>query len=54
MDQNPKKGVEESKNRSRRGDPTGVVDFQRYHCLSASVCSVDTGGKNRLLALKRT
>jgi len=31
---------------------TGVVDFQRYHCLSASVCSVDTWEKSRLQTLK--
>jgi len=43
---------EGSKNGSRRGDLTGVVDFQRYHCLSASVCSVDTWEKSILLTLK--
>jgi len=32
----------------------GVVYFQRYHCLSVSVCSVHTWQKWRLLTLKTT
>ena len=31
---------------------TGVIKFQLYHCLSASVCSADTWEKSRLLTLK--
>jgi len=30
----------------------GVINFQLYHCLSVSVCSVDTWEKSRLLTLK--
>ena len=31
---------------------TGVINFQLYHCLSVSVCSIDTWEKSRLLTLK--
>jgi len=37
MDQNPKKGGEGSKMGRAEAIQTGVVDFQRYHCLSAPV-----------------
>ena len=33
---------------------TWVVHFQRYYCLSVSVCSVGTWGKSILLILKMT
>jgi len=32
----------------------GVVYFQRYHCLSVSVCSAHTWEKSWLLTLKTT
>jgi len=52
MDQNPKKGGEVSKNGRTEAIQTGVLNFQRYHCLSASVCSVETWEKSGLLTLK--
>jgi len=42
MDQNPEKGGEALKMGRAEAIKTGVVNFQRYHCLSASVGSVDT------------
>ena len=38
MDQNPKKGGEGSKMDRAEAIQIGVVDFERYHCLSASLC----------------
>jgi len=38
MDQNPKKCGEGSKMDRAEAIQIGVVDFERYHCLSASLC----------------
>jgi len=54
MGRNANKGREVSKMGRAEAIPTGIVYFQRYHCLSVFVCSVGTWEKSTVLRLQLT